>query len=249
VYETHEDHVWLQSLLDRSYRRAGEHLRSITTPARRISAVDLCDLLPGVQILEVATVTADGRPRVAPVDGLFFRGHFYFGSSRTSLRYRHLHARPRVSAVHTRGEEVSVVVHGTPWVCKIEEGYPNFASFNPGAKRATRPGRSTNAIIHGGRNMGRFMLLYVGPATPANASHKGWPEWFAKLGDRLIDRGSPMANGLVLRTDGSTRGSTTHLNGYSIVQAEDVKDVLSVVKDHPYQALGGEYSIEAYSLD
>ena len=113
MYETHEDHVWLQSLLDRSYRRAGEHLRSITTPARRISAVDLCDLLPGVQILEVATVTADGRPRVAPVDGLFFRGHFYFGSSRTSLRYRHLRARPQVSAAHTRGEEISVVVHGT----------------------------------------------------------------------------------------------------------------------------------------
>jgi len=89
----------------------------------------------------------------------------------------------------------------------------------------------------------------VGPATPANASHEGWPEWFAKLGDRLIDRGSPMANGLALRPDGSTRGSTTHLNGYSIVQAEDVTDVLSVVKDHPYQALGSRYSIEAYSLD
>jgi hypothetical protein len=44
-------------------------------------------------------------------------------------------------------------------------------------------------------------------------------------------------------------GSATRLNGYSIVQAEDVNDLLSLVKDHPYQALGGEYSIEAYSLD
>ena len=97
--------------------------------------------------------------------------------------------------------------------------------------------------------MGRFMLLYVGPATPPNASHKGWPEWFAKLSDRLIDRGSPMADGRVLHGDGSTSGATTRLNGYSIVQAENVKDVLSLVKDHPYQALGREYSIEAYSLD
>ena len=57
--------------------------------------------------------------------------------------------------------------------------------------------------------MGRFMLLYVGPATPPNASHKGWPEWFAKLSDRLIDRGSPMADGRVLHGDGSTSGATT----------------------------------------
>ena len=48
---------------------------------------------------------------------------------------------------------------------------------------------------------------------------------------------------------GSTSGATTRLNGCSIVQAESVNDVLSLVKDHPYQALGREYSIEAYSLD
>ncbi len=97
--------------------------------------------------------------------------------------------------------------------------------------------------------MRRFMLLYTGPATPPNASHEGWPEWFANLGDRLTDRGSPMADGRVLHGDGITSGSTTRLNGYSIVQAEDMKDLLRLVKDHPYQALGGDYSIEAYSLD
>jgi len=98
-------------------------------------------------------------------------------------------------------------------------------------------------------DMRKFMLLYAGPATPGDASHEGWPEWFAKLGDRLTDRGSPMADGRVLHRDGTISGSATRLNGYSIVQAEDVNDLLSLVKDHPYQALGGEYSIEAYSLD
>lgn len=112
VYETEDDLVWLQALLDRSYDGAGDHLRSITTPARRIPAVELGELLPGVQILDVATVTASGRPRVGPVDGLFFRGRFYFSSSKTSLRYRNLRARPQVSAAHTRGEAMSFVVHG-----------------------------------------------------------------------------------------------------------------------------------------
>ena len=96
--------------------------------------------------------------------------------------------------------------------------------------------------------MKRFMLLYVGPATPPNASHEGWPEWFGKLGDQLVDRGSPMADGLVLRGDGSTTGSATQLNGYSIVQAEDLDDVLGLVNDHPYLLQGHAYSIEVYSL-
>jgi hypothetical protein len=92
------------------------------------------------------------------------------------------------------------------------------------------------------------MLLYVGPAIPPDASHEGWPEWFAKLGDRLADRGSPMADGRVLHGDGTATSSATRLNGYSIVQADDMNDLLSLVKDHPYQALGAEYSIEAYTV-
>ncbi len=113
MHETQADLTWLQDLLDRSYHGAGEHLRGITTRERRIPARELGELLPGVQILTVATVTSAGLPRVGPVDGLFFRGRFYFGSSKTSMRYRHLRARPQVSAAHTRGEELSIVVHGT----------------------------------------------------------------------------------------------------------------------------------------
>ena len=97
--------------------------------------------------------------------------------------------------------------------------------------------------------MPRFMLLYVGPATAPDASHEGWPEWFAKLGDRLVDRGSPMADGHILNRDGTASGSASRLNGYSIVQAEDMNDLLGLVKDHPYQALGAEYSIQAYSVN
>lgn len=121
MYETEDDLVRLQGLLDLSYDGAGAHLRSITTPARRIPAVELCELLPGVQILDVATVTADGKPRVGPVDGLFFRGRFYFGSSKTSMRYRNLRAQPEVSAVHTRGEKMSVVVHGVARVFSLHD--------------------------------------------------------------------------------------------------------------------------------
>jgi hypothetical protein len=63
-------------------------------------------------LLALATVTADGRPVVGPVDGTFYRGAFHFGSAPDSVRFRHIRARPRVSATHLPGEELAVTVHG-----------------------------------------------------------------------------------------------------------------------------------------
>jgi len=94
----------------------------------------------------------------------------------------------------------------------------------------------------------RFLLLYHGPATPPDASHEGWPEWFSDLGDKLVERGSPMADGLALRADGSTEGSTTQLNGYSVIQADDLDQALGLVRPHPYLKPGDEYSIEIHSI-
>ncbi len=127
MHETAEDLDWLQGLLNRSYDTAGGHLKSITTPERRIPAAELGALLPCVQILDLATVTADAKPRVAPVDGLFYRAHFYFSSSKTSRRYRHLSARPDVSAAHTRGEELSIVVHGKANLFALDD--PDYEEF------------------------------------------------------------------------------------------------------------------------
>ena len=97
--------------------------------------------------------------------------------------------------------------------------------------------------------MKKFILFYKGPATPPGASHDKWPAWFNKLGDKLVDIGSPMKNGLVLHGDGSTSDSATDFNGYSIIQAENINDAISLVKDHPFLSLGnGEYSVEIFEL-
>jgi nitroimidazol reductase NimA-like FMN-containing flavoprotein (pyridoxamine 5'-phosphate oxidase superfamily) len=112
VHETPADLVALQSLLDRSYATAGQHLRSIITPERRLTADEVADRLTGMRLLALATVTADGRPIVGPVDGIFFRGSFHFGSAPDSVRFRHIRNRPQVSATHLPGEELAVTVHG-----------------------------------------------------------------------------------------------------------------------------------------
>jgi hypothetical protein len=63
-------------------------------------------------LLALATVSADHRPIVGPVDGIFFRGSLYFGSAPHSMRMRHLTRRPQVSATHLPGEHLAVTVHG-----------------------------------------------------------------------------------------------------------------------------------------
>jgi YCII-related domain len=96
--------------------------------------------------------------------------------------------------------------------------------------------------------MTRFMVLYVGPPTPPDASHEGWPAWFAKLGDKLVDRGSPLAAGRAQRSDGSTGAAATHVNGYSLMQADDMDEALGLVRAHPYLAQGRQYSVEVHAL-
>jgi uncharacterized pyridoxamine 5'-phosphate oxidase family protein len=127
VYETEEDLRELQALLDSSHAAAGPHLRSIFDERRRIPAAELPELLGGVQVLALATVTARGEPRVAPVDGLFFRGRWHFGSSEESARFRHIRARPAVSAAHVRGEQLAIVVHGR--AVEVDTGEPAQAAF------------------------------------------------------------------------------------------------------------------------
>ena len=112
AHETAEDLRELQRLLDESHASAGGHLKSIFSDERRVSAAELPERLAGVQVTALATVTAKGEPRVAPVDGLFYRGQLWFGSSHESMRFRHIRARPAVSATITHGEKFAVVVHG-----------------------------------------------------------------------------------------------------------------------------------------
>lgn len=112
MLETPDDIGRLQELLDRSAADAGPHLRGIITGERRLSAAGVCQLLQGLRLLVVATVTADGRPLAGPVDGFFLHGSFCFSSGRNSVRMRHLAVRPAVSATHVPGEALAVTVHG-----------------------------------------------------------------------------------------------------------------------------------------
>jgi hypothetical protein len=125
VHETADEIEELQSLLDRSLRGAGEHLRSIITDGKRTpSAEVVCRELAGMSVLVVATCGADGRPRTSAVDGHFLHGRWVFTTSGDAVKCRDLRRNPAVSASYVDRERFALFTHGDAEF--LEPGLPEF---------------------------------------------------------------------------------------------------------------------------
>ena len=93
--ENPQDLRRLQDLLDASIERAGGFLRSsFEMPERSLSAAQLVGALDGHLTAALATTTAKGEPRVAPVNAIFCRGAFHVPTVAASARTRHAMRRP-----------------------------------------------------------------------------------------------------------------------------------------------------------
>lgn len=112
MWETAEELTTLQHLLDLSFDKASEHLLAIMTPERRLTAELFVAELPSPAVLNLATVTAAGEPRLSAVDGHFLHGRWYFTTDAGSPKARQLHARPAVSASFTPRDGFGVFCHG-----------------------------------------------------------------------------------------------------------------------------------------
>jgi hypothetical protein len=104
--------------------------------------------------------------------------------------------------------------------------------------------------------MAKFIIVYKGPATDMSdmseeegkAVMEAWNQWIQKLGSALVDVGQPMGNGISLVDDGS-EGTPALLNGYSIVEADDIEDAKKFADGHPFLSEGkGNFAIDIYEL-
>lgn len=113
MFESDAQIVALQDLLDRSHGQAGEHLGTIVTPQRRLTAMQLVTYLQGVRHVAWATVTAKGEPFVSPLDSFFLRGKFTVSTVARAVKAGHVRRNPAVSLTHFQADEVGVWGHGT----------------------------------------------------------------------------------------------------------------------------------------
>ncbi len=111
--ETANELVTLQVLIDRSLERTKPHMRSIIHPGEyTLNAKQVVKLLDGMKTVAVAAPAPNGDPLVAPMDGWFLHGKFFFSSSGDSIRIKGLRKRPRASIAYFEGEKFLINAHG-----------------------------------------------------------------------------------------------------------------------------------------
>jgi hypothetical protein len=125
--ETREEVGELQQLLDAAYERSTAHLQNIITDQRRLTAADVVQVLQGMCTLNLATVTAQGEPRISAVDGHFLHARWVFTTSGTAAKALHLRARPAASISYVDGERIGVFSHGR--VEFLTPEHPEFAAI------------------------------------------------------------------------------------------------------------------------
>jgi hypothetical protein len=72
-----------------------------------------------------------------------------------------------------------------------------------------------------------------------------WYNWAKKCGDKLVDLGTPLANGQSISPNGSS-ASSKEVAGYSILQAKDMNEAKALLKDHPHLSWNAACSIEVH---
>jgi hypothetical protein len=113
VYETADDLERLDAQLRASIERAGPFLRSsFQMPEHSLNARQLTRAVQGVKPVALATVTAKGEPRVAPIGAFLYRADFYIPTTMQAARVRHLRRQPAISLTLYDAIDYAVIVHG-----------------------------------------------------------------------------------------------------------------------------------------
>ncbi len=104
--------------------------------------------------------------------------------------------------------------------------------------------------------MPKFLVIYhanedaaemMANATPEDMQ-KGmepWMAWAAKCGDKLVDMGSPLGNGMSVTESGASKADTT-VTGYSMLEADSLDDAVKLLEDHPHIGWTEGCSIEVH---
>lgn len=104
--------------------------------------------------------------------------------------------------------------------------------------------------------MSKFIYLYRGPATPmenftaeqSEAQMRAWGEWIERLGPSLVDVGNPFGDRSAIADDG-TSPAPGDLNGYSILEADNMAAARALADKHPFLTEGnGRFSVEVFEL-
>ncbi len=83
--------------------------------------------------------------------------------------------------------------------------------------------------------MKKFVLIHYGFETPTPAIMDAWNDWFASLGERLLENIGPFAPGKEITHTGTQDlpFDLEAITGFSIIRAESVDEAAQIAQDCP----------------
>jgi hypothetical protein len=103
--------------------------------------------------------------------------------------------------------------------------------------------------------MSKFVFIYHAPMTPAEATPptpdqmaavmEDWNTWAGRVGDGMVDFGTPLAGGVRVTTEG-TSPSDRDVAGYSVIEADDMDAALELARNHPHLNMPGGCEVEVH---
>lgn len=93
--------------------------------------------------------------------------------------------------------------------------------------------------------MKKFLAIYhaapeamaqMATATPEQQAEgmKHWHDWKDKIGNAMVDFGSPLMGGIALNPSGEKSASDKQVSGYSMVQADSAEAAEALFNNHPH---------------
>ena len=84
--------------------------------------------------------------------------------------------------------------------------------------------------------MKKYLLLFHDQWDPKPEIMDAWQSWFARVGDRFIDSGTPLGTGVEVTRAGSRElvPADAAATGYSIISAASREEVEALLADCPY---------------
>ncbi|WP_181779361.1 hypothetical protein [Pseudonocardia pini] len=84
--------------------------------------------------------------------------------------------------------------------------------------------------------MTKFLVLTYGFTAPTREVRQAWGDWFASVGARMVDPGSPFGRGIEVTRTGRTDldlDSPSPLVGYCLIDAENLEEAEAMVSTMP----------------
>ena len=83
--------------------------------------------------------------------------------------------------------------------------------------------------------MKKFVIFHYGFETPTQQIMDAWNKWFASIGDKIVDPGSPLGPGREISRSGTKdlpMGSGS-LTGYTVINADSIDAAEQIAKRCP----------------